>query len=163
MRRGWVWMLLSLHAALPPGRSEKSSLQFWVRNSHWDENFQRILKREAAMSKKKKCREWLEKKTCPMEVNNKVLTTLIKARKTWMKLPSNPTHWLRESIWSYSLSSKRVKPNLDGKSVFNNTKKPNIKLKSCPKQKMITQVKRWLRRGAASREEKWYCQFIYWK
>lgn len=118
---------------------------------------------EAAMSKKKKCRARLEKKTCPMEVNNKVLTMLIKARNTWMKLPSNPTHWLRESIWSYSLSSKRVKPNLDGKSVFNNTKKPNIKLKSCPKQKMITQVKRWLRRGAASREDKWYCRFIYWK
>ena len=82
-----------------------------------------------------------------MEVNDKVLTMLIKARDTWIKLSSNPTHWLRESIWSYSLSSKRVKPNLDGKSVFNNTKKPNIKLKSCPKQKMITQVKRRLRRG----------------
>ena len=44
MRRGWVWMLLSLHPALPPGRSEKSSLRFWVRNSHWVENFQKEIR-----------------------------------------------------------------------------------------------------------------------
>ena len=54
MRRGWVWMLLSLHAALPPGRSE--SLPYGFEYETVTE--MRISKKryEAAMSKKKKCR-----------------------------------------------------------------------------------------------------------
>lgn len=126
MRRGWVWMLLSLHAALPPGRSEKSSLRFWVRNSHWDENFQRIIKRDTKQlcQRRKSAGHDLKNRRVPWRWTTRSSQCSSKpAIPGWNCPQTQPTDSERVSEATH-WGRKKVKPNLDGKSVFNNTKKP---------------------------------------